>query len=370
MITFHPSESLLALAPTTLPNRRRARYLGDNVCIALPSLATRDQTLLGNFYRVLIELLFAMANPANSDTDKWRDVTRWMQQYPVEGLIDDLQALGEASDVQGSNEALSKAIHDIRGGALSALLGRLQLLGHLPHSESELNTLFILTRDHLKIMRSAVVGLDDARREADRRPKSHAMQLMVDKWRGAVVGPRTQGRSIRMFVECSFEGALTECCLESAAIDRLFYNLSNNACRHAATDRLDMVVFPVPDAAGECLRFVLSNEVSAADAARLGAITRGSALPSHEKGRGSSLLPLFTPKVSTTGSGFGLTVVADFVAGAFGLQDRTEALRERYVGAVLEGNTFRIWFHWPIANQSLPPKQDDYHHPAESLSEP
>ena len=49
---------------------------------------------------------------------------------------------------------------------------------------------------------------------------------------------------------------------------------------------------------------------------------------------------------------------------------RTGALCERYMGAVLEGNTFRIWFHWPIANQSLPPKQDDYHHPAESLSEP
>ncbi len=369
-MTASPPESLLALAPTTLPNRRRARYLGDDVCITMDMLAVRDQTLLGRFYRILTELLFAMANPENDDADKWRDVTRWMQQHPVEGLIDELQELGNASNAQSSNETMAKAIHDIRGGALSALLGRLQLLGFRPHTENELNILFVLTRDHLKIMRSAVVGLDDARREADRRPKAHSMQLMVDKWRGAVVGPRAQSRSIRMFVECSFEGALTECCLESAAIDRIFYNLSNNACRHAATDRLDMVVFPVPDAAGECLRFVLSNEVSARDAARLRSLTQGSPAPGPETNRGSGLLPLFTPRISTTGSGFGLTVVADFVAGAFGLQDRMEALRERYVGAVLEGHTFRIWFHWPIANQFLPPKRDDYHHPAESLSEP
>ena len=38
-----------------------------------------------------------------------------------------------------------------------------------------------------------------------------------------------------MFVDCRYEGALTECCLESAAIDRIFYNLVNNACRHAAS---------------------------------------------------------------------------------------------------------------------------------------
>ncbi len=365
-----PPESLLALAPTKLPNRRQVRYQGDDVCISMHTLAVRDQALLGNFYRALIQLLFILSNTANDDAGKWRDVTRWIEEHPIAVLVDELRELGDASDAQGSDEALSKAMHDVRGGAVSALLGRLQLLGHTPRTESELNTLFILTRDHLKIMRNAVVGLDEPRRNADREPKAHTMDLMIEKWHGAVVGPKAHGRSIRMFVDCAFEGALTECCLESAAIDRLFYNLSNNACRHAATDRLDMAVFPISDAEGECLRFVLSNEVSAADAARLRSITQGGQTAGRDKSHHASLVPLFTPKVSTTGSGFGLTVVADFVAGAFGLQDRMEALRERYVGAVLEGNTFRIWFHWPLADQSLPAKRDDYHRPAESLSEP
>ena len=77
--------------------------------------------------------------------------------------------------------------------------------------------------------------------------------------------------------------------------------------------------------------------------------------------------------MSSTGSGFGLTVVADFVAAAFGLHDRAEALRERYVGAILDEQgepSFRVWFHWPVAHDNLPPKLDDYHRPEQSLSEP
>ena len=340
------------------------------MCVDLHQLAERDQTLILGFYQNLTRLLFDLANPSNDDAGKWRDVARWVQQHPLDPFIEEVRELGAASGVHGTDEALAKVIHDIRGGALSALLGRLELLERRPPNEGELNTLFVLVRDHLKIMRSALVGLDDPRRNADRKPQAHAMQLMVAKWHEATVGPKLEGRSIRLFMDCRFEGALTECCLESAAIDRIFYNLVNNACRHAATDRLDMTVFPIPDEAGSCLRFVLSNEVNDKDAAHLRLITEGSQTPGDNQGQGATLSPLFTPKVTTTGSGFGLTVVADFVAGAFGLRDRLQALRERYVGAVLEGHTFRIWFHWPVGNSALPPKADDYHDPQRSMSEP
>ena len=132
---------------------------------------------------------------------------------------------------------------------------------------------------------------------------------------------------------------------------------------------MDMVIFPIPTPPGECLRFVLSNAVNAQDAAFL------RTQQAHGEGNGQreankSLLALFEPTVSSTGSGYGLTVAADFVAGAFGLKDRQQALREGYVGAVLEENTFRVWFHWPMADSSLPPKLDDLHKPEQSLSEP
>ena len=116
---------------------------------------------------------------------------------------------------------------------------------------------------------------------------------------------------------------------------------------------------------------MLSNEVSDKDAAYLRLTTSGgSPVPKAELKRGATLVPLFTPRVSSTGSGLGLTVVADFVAKAFGLPDRKAALAGRYVGATLEGRTFRTWFHWPAANDDLPPKLDDFHQPEQSLSEP
>ena len=360
---------LLALAPLRLPNHRRVRYVADDLCVRLDRLAAHDQTILRRLYERLTELLCTIVDTATTDAQKWEAVQGWIARHDLEIFIDEVRELGLASHEQNPTEMLAKAMHDVRGGALSSLLGRLQLLNRLRTTPGGLNVLFVQARDHLKVMRSAVVGLDEPRREADRKPKAHAMQLMLDKWQDAVVGPKWSERPVRLQIDCRYEGPLTECCLESAAIDRIFYNLSANACRHAAADRLEMVIFPVPEPPGDCLRFVLSNRVGEEDAARLRATIQTGEADSKDRGVGLSLLKLFEPGVSATGSGFGLTVVADFVAGAFGLRDRTEALRERYVGAILDGQTFRVWFHWPMAHGGLPEKLDDYHRPQQSLSE-
>ena len=365
------SPSLLALAPRHLPNQRKERYQGGDVCVPFVQLAARDQSLVLNLYKTLRELLDSITDTSTTNSMKWQDVALWIQRQNLDALIDSVRELGDASHAEASGDKLAKAMHDVRGGPLSALLGRLQLFDHLPRTDDQLTTLFVLVRDHLKIMRSAITGLDDPRRDADRRPKSHDMRLMLEKWHGSVIGPKLRTQPIRMNVDCRYEGPLTECCLESAAIDRIFYNLATNACRHAAGDHIDMAIFPIPHPPGECLRFVLSNEVGDADAAYLNALIQSGGADSADKGTGLSLMALFAPQVSSTGSGFGLTVVADFVTGAFGLRDSREALRERYVGAILDGRTFRAWFHWPIASNNLPQRQlDDFHRPEQSLDEP
>ena len=365
------SDKLSALAPLRLPNYRRTRYDGDNLCIHLDALAPRDQELLRALYMQLSELLYLIADLSTSDLQKWESVQAWLDRYDLDRIIDEVREIGHATHKVAPSEDLAKALHDVRGGALSSLLGRLQLLGFLRTLPTALNLLFVQARDHLKIMRNAVVGLDEERRNADRRPKAHAMQLMLDKWQESVVGPNWRERPIRMETDCHYEGALTECCLESAAIDRTFYNLAANACRHAADERLRMVVFPLGEGPNDgCLRFVLSNRVSDEDAARLLELAGNKHMDPKRPGPGEDLLALCEPEISSTGSGFGLTVVADFVAAAFGLRDGAEALRERYVGASLEGKTFRVWFHWPMAHDNLPSKLDDYHRPQESLSEP
>ncbi len=355
------AEALLSLAPLHLPNFRSVRYAGDDVCVSMDRLVARDQALVRQLYQELTEILYVIADEATDDAQKWAGVERWLARHDLDLMIDGVRELGTASYALHGDEKLARAVHDIRGGAMSALIGRLALQAEAEKDENHLKVLFVLVRDHLKIMRSAMVGLDEPRRNADRQERIHAVGLMIEKWQESVVGPKSRDRPVRMVVDCRYEGGLTQCCLESAAVDRIFYNLANNAARHVAGDRLDMAIFPIPDPSSDCLRFVLSNPVGAEDAAFLHSMRASSP--------DGNLLRLFDPQVSSTGSGFGLTVVTEFVAGAFGLGSRSEALRRQYVGAVLDEDTFRIWFHWPATREQLSEKLDDFRQPAKSLSE-
>ena len=164
---------LLALAPLQLTNHRRMRYVGDDLYIGLDQLAARDQVLLHDFYRRLTELLGVFVDTSTTDTQKWEGVQGWIDRHNLNEVIDEARELGLASHERNPGEKLAKAMHDVRGGALSSLLGRLQLFGHQRAVPETLNVLFVQARDHLKIMRNALVGLDEPRRQADRRPKAH-----------------------------------------------------------------------------------------------------------------------------------------------------------------------------------------------------
>ena len=371
---------LRSLAPSELPHHRRVRYQGDNLNVSLKSLVTSDAEALRATYGALSDLLAVFADPHRTDAVRWEDIQRWRDR-PDLGLATVLgtaKRLGHDTLARDGRhgDMLAMVLHDVRGGGLTALLGRLQLLNQLPRNGTTLKMIFVLTRDHLKIMRNSFTGLDDARRESDRTPKAHSLALILEKWHEAVVGdfPLRPGDPpdqppLRMVVDSRYEGALTECCLESAAIDRIFYNLAANACRHCAPGgRLEMNIFPVPTDAGQDLRFVLSNPVGREDAAVLRTLGKPAGGGGTDGG-GDYLDALFTPAVSSTGSGYGLTVVAEFVAGAYGLADQAAAVAGRYVGARLDGDTFRVFFHWPPARSDLPPKLDDPHRPEQSLSD-
>lgn len=68
-----------------------------------------------------------------------------------------------------------------------------------------------------------------------------------------------------------------------------------------------MFILPLPEGEADNLRFALVNRVAPAELERLKEI---------------DLNTLFTPGVSSTGSGYGMTVVADFVANAYGFASR------------------------------------------------
>jgi signal transduction histidine kinase len=234
-------------------------------------------------YGTLQELFGILVEAAGSRSDA---VEQFVSRNDADELVTRIQRLGLASYQARPSPLMAKTLHDVRGGGLSALLSRMQLVGLGVIDTDAMNALYFLTRDHLKIMRNALLGLDDAKRAEDLLPKIHGTDFIVEKWNGAHLGGRE--RELRLDVECPQPVAISECCVEFGALDRILYNLINNACRHTDGEALRLVLFPVPTLEGENLRFVLLNPIPSTDAARLGEI---------------DLRTLFQAGVSTTGSG-------------------------------------------------------------------
>jgi signal transduction histidine kinase len=322
-------DQLLALAPLELPNYRKRRYLGDDLCLPVADFTEPDQTRIRQLYDFLEEM-FALLEKEELSPDKLARVTEFIGQQNVSALIGSVQAFGGESHRAQPSELMAKTIHDLRGGGLTLLLNRLQFAQMGELNAEIVRSLFFLTRDHLKIMRNALLGLDDLKREEDLLPKLHGIDFIVEKWKDAMLG--AHDRQIRLEVESYFNGNISECCVEFGALDRILYNLLNNACRHSSADSIRLTILPLPK--DRDLRFVLSNSVSAEQETRLA--TR-------------ELRDLFKPGVSTTGSGFGMTVAADFVANAYGIGSRETAVKNDYLGATMVEHQFTAWFHWPIA---------------------
>ena len=322
------SADLLALAPTVLRNARVRRYHGDNLAISMTAFAASDQALIRTIYRFLQELF---ASLQGNDPERQRVFQSFLDRQNITQFIREVQKLGADSYGANPTSLLAQTIHDVRGGGLTPLLSQLELWALGVHSPGRCDSLYFLTRDHLKIMRNALLGLDDAKRNEDLEIKIHGTDFIVEKWDGTLL--EFGKREVRLEVDCPQPVAISECCVEFGALDRILYNLLNNACRHAAGGSIQLALFPVPDEHGPVLRFVLLNALADEDRAHL---------------RSMDLQTLFQSGVSTTGSGYGLHVAAEFVAHAFGLSSPEEAVAGRYLGVELLGEQFAIWFHWPI----------------------
>lgn len=135
-------------------------------------------------------------------------------------------------------------------------------------------------------------------------------------------------------VRCSFAGAVSARCLETASIDRVVYNLVNNAARFAADRAVTLWVFPV---APGLTRWVVENRIAPDQAAFL------------TDRVGGDLGRLFAGGVTRGGTGVGLANCAEIVADCFGLESPGEAVGRGYLGAAAVNYTYRAWFHWPVA---------------------
>lgn len=315
------------LAPVDLTGRRVLRYHGDDQAVRIECFTAADRRVLQRVYD-FVQGLFEIARGDRTTCLAALGAIVARQDFAT--LFDEVANFGISSYAQNPSTLLAEVIHDIRGGGLTALLGNLELWQRTKKDPTIYETLFFLTRDHLKIMRNGVHGLDDVQRQLDFHLKLHDTDLIVEKWNQLHL--LIANEQISLEAECPRPVPIAECCVEFGAIDRILYNLLNNAARHTADHRVKLILFPVPGDDGPNLRFVMRNALRDADRACL---------------QGRDLRALFAPGYSTTGSGLGLAVACEFVANAYGLTPR-EAVDEGYLGARLLDEDFVIWFHWPI----------------------
>lgn len=325
MTTAVPPD-LYDLAPRNLPRPRSERFDAAGFGLPLAAFAPADRDTLRELYAVVKRL-----------ADRWRDSLDRPDWDVLRGAVLALDppqlmaaARGLGAAVPPTDPRGPKLLHDIRGGGLAALLGTAELLALGEEGTDLVRSCYAAARDHAKIMRSGLPELDPATYAADEAARVHGIDAVVSGWDGRVVNQ--PGGPVEVRVRCAYSGPITARCLETAALDRVVYNLTNNAARFAADGRVTVWAFPVADG---LVRWVVENAVRPDDRAWL------------DRETGGDYGVLFAGGRTRGGTGIGLANCAEIAAAAFGLDEPAAAVAGGYVGAA-GGAAYRAWFHWPV----------------------
>jgi hypothetical protein len=307
---------LATLLPETPRSARVTRYMGDDHAVRLSEMSETDRSGVVSLYASIAGLERSLREDA--------PLTSALAAFDVDGVTELARSLGR----QENGERLRQALHDVRGGALSSLTLTSKLAMVRP-DPARVRSLRILAADHLKVMRNAVLELDDAQRDADRTPRSHSVGRLI------ATLERVASDHARVLVDSQFQGAITTSCMELGALDRAALNVVNNAVRHSASGTVHVWLAPVEGPPPNDLRLAVANTVEE---------EHGRAL---EERFGDELSRLFLEGFSTTGSGAGLGICAEFVSSAYGLARVADATQAGLLGARLLEGTFVAWLHWP-----------------------
>lgn len=316
--------------PEQVIQYRSERYIGENQGITLDSFSQLDRELTLKLYSLLKQSLNQVQHGIERQdppgTLKKLDALRWKETLETFSL-----RFGRELIPGVPKERARQILHDIRGSALSIAAGRVDL-ARLKGNESEvadLYPIFYAIRDHLKILRNCVVDLDTERRERDLRLNHHSTALLREKWQSYVT-PELEVEYI-----ADYDGDVSSCCLEFSSLERVLYNLINNGANHTADGKLRFFVTTVGPEAAPSAKFALANRVEPEE------------LRQMEERFGGQLGALFDGGFTIGGSGVGLSVVAQIVANAYGLEHPSESAELGYVGATVEDGEFLAWAHWP-----------------------
>lgn len=327
MITF---ETMRNLAPTHLPILADLRYDGGGQSATLAEFTAADANLLRALYHAVSELCTTLKELASQRSPHPFTASDLKRRPERTTAMAAARAIGTDSQLSSH---LAPIVHDVRGGSLLALLASIEMLDPGAASSDAFLRIFCYARDHLKIMRNGISDIDPGANAHDREPSPHEIRLLREKWSGGVFS--IDGKIKLVDFNSRFEGPIANRCMEFSALDRIIYNMMNNAARHGEGPDISLTIFSPTEGVGQEVRFVVQNNVTELQCAKILGLVEG------DLGR------LFLGGLTTGGTGLGLQICADFVVRAFGLKSCERAIAEGYVGARLIDNAFVVWFHWP-----------------------
>lgn len=317
-------DTVSQFAPSHFESYRGTRYRAEEQAIELRCLALEDRPVVVAIYALLRELEALVSSDA--DVDDPGPLSAFVARHDIHTLLHQIRRLGGQFQ---QDEHIAEALHDIRGGALSALFVQLSSVGRVPYRSQISRALFLATRDHMKMMRSVVKDLDVVARERDLAFRPHSLFELTRALRDFTA--RVGDERVVVNVECATEGVIAESCVECAAIDRVAYNLLNNAVRYADSPSISAWLVTLEND----LRVAIANSISSEQSAVVCEQLASNA---------SSLFGNF----SSTGSGYGLRIVSELVGRAYGIANVETLTKNGYVGAVVVEDKFLTWFHWPL----------------------
>lgn len=332
------SELLEDLHPEPLPSVGE-RHFGITG-VALGDFAADDAARVRALYAFLGEVYAAARTVYQGSAGPETLVELLRRQRYSEELAPRFAELGVGLERDELSLQLRQAYHDVRGGSYNALALLLEVIEEGEALPGEFERVYLLVRDHMKIMRSAVHDLDPEETAADQEILHHRIDLLREKW--SETDYMIDGASAAIDYSSSFDGSIADCCIEFAALDRVLYNLINNATRFTADGAVYVRVDPVSSASADAkvagpgnVRFAVVNQVSAAQKARL------------RERFGDDLSELFVGGFTTGGHGLGLRICADLVVHGYRLTETKKAYETGLVGARIIDDRFVAWFHWP-----------------------
>lgn len=326
------NETLIPAPDFSATRKIPKRYVGDELGLSLGHFDPAAVEAIRKLYTTSQALLDFCADIRLSG--EVASLARSLSSIDWENCLKIVRAQLQVSDSGQPNlEQMRKICHDIRGGAFSnaaLLIDLIQVLGERA-SLWHIERLFFLVRDHLKIMRNCFTDLDEDKRGADLEYNYHSTALLREKWDGFKIG------ETRVSYHSEEDVNIASCCMEFSTLDRIIYNLVNNAIRHADDTAAELHAHRRTAADGsEHMLIYTQNRVTS---------EQSNILSSKF---GSELGKLFEGGFTTTGSGLGMRICTECVCSAYGIGNIKNTIQRHYVGARLQDSCFYAWVHWPL----------------------